>query len=199
MMTAGAKYKRLIARCALRPLKSEADLDIALEVAEALFLRVSALDEDEADYLKVLSDLIGAYEDVHYPIEGHSTPAEMLCWLMEVNDMKQVDLAKLLGVTSGRASEIANGVRDLSKAQILMVAQRFNVRADMFLSKKPKAARKVAKATKPSKEKTKMVVASKYTKSMAKPFSSRGVAETIGSKSTRPKKARSQSAKPKAK
>jgi antitoxin component HigA of HigAB toxin-antitoxin module len=199
MMTAGAKYKKLIARCALRPLKSEEDLDIALEVAEALFLRVSSLDEDEADYLKVLSDLIGAYEDVHYPIEGDSTPAEILSWLMEVNDMKQVDLAKLLGVTSGRASEIANGVRDLSKAQILMVSQRFNVRADMFLSKEPKAARKISKEPKRSKVKAKPATISKYTKSMAKSSDSRGVAETIGPKSTRPKKAGLQSTKRRAK
>ncbi len=138
MMTAGAKCNKLIEQCALRPLRSEADLDAALKVAEKLYLNLKSLTKEESDYLEVLSDLIGNYEDEHHrlPDDKESTPAELLRWLMEVNGMKQVDLAKVLGVSTGRASEIDNGVRDLSKAQISAVADHFHVRADMFLSKK---------------------------------------------------------------
>jgi HTH-type transcriptional regulator / antitoxin HigA len=182
MITAGAIYKKLIDRCALRPLRSEGDLDVALEVAESLYLRLESLIEEESDYLEVLSDLIGQYEAVHYPADYSSiTPASMLRWLMEVNGMKQVDLAKVLGVSSGRASEIANGVRDMSKAQILLLAERFNVRADTFLVKNKKAASPVTKSKK------KKGVVGRYTSAMAK-ASARGVAETAGPKVSKLKK-----------
>jgi HTH-type transcriptional regulator/antitoxin HigA len=140
MITSGAKYKGLIDRCALRPLASEEDLDTALEVTKELMERLNSLEEEEKDYLKVLGNLIEEYEALHHALddEPEGTPAEMLRWLMEVNGLKQVDLCQLLGVTSGRASEIANGVRDMSKNQILILAERFNVTPGMFLSRKPK-------------------------------------------------------------
>jgi HTH-type transcriptional regulator/antitoxin HigA len=140
MLTAGKKYKELIERLALRPLKSEEDLDGALKVSEELFLRMDTLAEEEADYLKVLGNLIEEYEDVHHALhqDPEATPAEMLRWLMEINELKQVDLCELLGVQSGRASEIANGVREMSKNQILILSERFNVTPGMFLSRKLK-------------------------------------------------------------
>jgi HTH-type transcriptional regulator / antitoxin HigA len=138
MITAGAKYKLLIDRCALRPLASEEDLDAALKVSQELFERLNSLEEEEKDYLKVLGSLIEAYESVHHKLddEPEGTPAEMLRWLMEVNGLKQADLCRLIGVTSGRASEIANGVRDMSKRQIMILAEHFHVTPGMFLSKK---------------------------------------------------------------
>jgi HTH-type transcriptional regulator / antitoxin HigA len=139
MITSGAKYKLLIDRCALRPLASEEDLDTALEVSQELFERLNSLEEEEKDYLKVLGSLIETYESVHHKLddEPEGTPAEMLRWLMDVNGLKQTDLCTLLGVTSGRASEIANGVRDMSKKQILILAEHFHVTPGMFLSKTP--------------------------------------------------------------
>ncbi len=139
MITSGVKYKELIERCALRPLASEEDLDAALDMQLELMNRLNSLEEEEKDYLKVLGNLIEAYEAVHHNLDDipDGTPAEMLRWLMQINGMKQVDLCELLHITSGRASEIANGIRDMSKSQILILAQRFNVNPGMFLSKTP--------------------------------------------------------------
>ena len=147
MITSGAKYKLLIDRCALRPLASEEDLDAALEVSQELFERLGALEEEEKDYLKVLGSLIQAYEAVHHNLDDipEGTPAEMLRWLMEVNDLKQVFLCNLLGVSSGRASEIANGVREMSKNQILTLAEHFHVTPGLFLAKKPPAQKPPAR------------------------------------------------------
>ena len=137
MITAGKKYKKLIDRCALRPLTSDADLEVALSVSQQLLDRIDLLDNEEKDYLSVLGDLIEAYETERYPIPeaGSIPPAEMLRWLMEENNFKQVDLAPVLGVTSGRMSELVNGHRDLSKSQIMKLADFFKVQPGLFMSR----------------------------------------------------------------
>jgi len=137
MITAGRKYKKLIDRCALRPLTSEADLDVALAVSESLFKRLDELEVEEEDYLNLLGQLIETYEKQHHalPDTEDNSPADMLRWLMDVNGQKQVDLAAVLGVSSGRMSELANGHRDFSKSQITKLARHFNVGPGLFLPK----------------------------------------------------------------
>jgi len=127
-------YKALVERLELRPIKNEKELEAALAMAEELFLKLVELNEDEQDYLKVLSDLITAYENAVYgdfPKAG--TPIENLKFLMEENDIKQSDLARLLNVTSSRAGELLSGARDLTKSHVSILAQRFKVDAALFL------------------------------------------------------------------
>jgi HTH-type transcriptional regulator/antitoxin HigA len=130
------KYKALIERFPLRRIRSDSELDSAHVVAEELFLRLDYLDQDESDYLDVLSSLIKNYESKDHPLPGKPvSPCEMLKYLMEINGIKQVDLAKILGVSSGRASELVDGTRELSKAQISILSERFHVSANLFLAK----------------------------------------------------------------
>jgi len=137
MITAGKKYKKLIERCALRPLTSDADLEVALAVSEELIGRLDLLEKEERDYFTILGDIIEAYETERYPVPeaGSFAPSEMLRWLMDENNLKQVDLALVLGVTSGRISELVNGHRDLSKSQIMKLADYFKVQPGLFMPK----------------------------------------------------------------
>jgi HTH-type transcriptional regulator/antitoxin HigA len=131
-------YKALIKRLELRPIKSEASYDAALEIAEELLLKLPNLNEDEEDYLKILSDLIGEYENIHHALSpSTTTPLENLKYLMNQNSLKQADLAKLLKVSSGRASEIWNGHRELSKTNVAILAEHFCVNASLFLPRIP--------------------------------------------------------------
>ncbi len=130
-----SSYVSLTARFPLRPIKSEEELDAALSLASELYLKINTLDCDEEDYLDVLSTLISQYEKVHHARDSKFTPLEHVKYLFEVNQLKQSDLAKLLSLPSGRASEIWNGRRDLTKTHIAVLAERFSVNATLFLPK----------------------------------------------------------------
>lgn len=56
------KYRALIERFALVPIKNDAHLDEAHQVAQSLMLREAPLVDGEAEYLEVLLDEIAIYE-----------------------------------------------------------------------------------------------------------------------------------------
>lgn len=131
---AGKKYKALIERFALRPIRSREGLSAANLVAGELIRSYSKLDEEERDYFAVLTSLISQYESANIPLPiSRATPLDYLKYLMEENSLKQADLAKILGVSSGRASEICNGHRELTKTHVALLARRFCVNASVFL------------------------------------------------------------------
>ena len=55
-------YLKLIRRFPLRPIRSDADLDRAIAMVDALAARIKDLTPDERDYLDVLADLVEKYE-----------------------------------------------------------------------------------------------------------------------------------------
>lgn len=61
-------YLELVLKKALRPIRSEEELDHATEVMDGLTDRFDSLSQEERDYLDVLSDLVHAYEKKHHPI-----------------------------------------------------------------------------------------------------------------------------------
>lgn len=83
-----------------------------------------------ADVLDFLSDQIKAYEDEHVVIP-EAEPKEVLRFLMEQQGLKQEDLSDC--APQGRISDILAGKRSISKDQAKRFAQRFHVRADVFL------------------------------------------------------------------
>jgi HTH-type transcriptional regulator/antitoxin HigA len=79
----------------------------------------------EEKYAELLTVLIEAYEDKQYPIRAAS-PAEVLLELMAANNLKQKDLAPLLGSES-IVSEVLSRKRELNKRHIEKLSQRFKV------------------------------------------------------------------------
>ncbi len=79
----------------------------------------------------MLALLITSYEDRTYPISD-SSPAEILKFLMEQHNLKQVDLVEIFGNKSV-VSEVLNGKRPFSKAHIRRVSERFHVSPELFL------------------------------------------------------------------
>jgi HTH-type transcriptional regulator/antitoxin HigA len=87
----------LVSAFPLATVQSDAHLAEAQEVMDRL-LAQGKLDHGEALYLDALSELVAAYEDVHYAIEPASD-ADMLRHLMEAK-----------GVTQAQVSVLAAGV-----------------------------------------------------------------------------------------
>jgi len=91
--------------------------------------------EDEshplAEVLDYLADQVKAFEDEQFQIPLAS-PGEVLRFLMDQHGLKQEDLSDC--APQGRISDMASGKRAISKEIAKRLAQRFNVRADLFLS-----------------------------------------------------------------
>jgi HTH-type transcriptional regulator/antitoxin HigA len=84
----------------------------------------------EKDFAELLTVLIEAYEDEHYPVRS-ARPVEVLVELMEANNLKQKDLAPLLGSESV-VSEVLRGKRELNKHHIERLSKRFQVSPAVF-------------------------------------------------------------------
>ena len=88
------------------------------------------LSAEERDFAELLTVLIEAYEEEHFPIRAAS-PVEVLVELMEANNLKQKDLAPFLGSESV-VSEVLRGKRELNKYHIERLSRRFRVSPAVF-------------------------------------------------------------------
>ncbi len=109
----------------VRPILNDADLEWALAEVEQYFDNEPKRGTAEADRFLVLSILIEAYEDEHYPIE-QSDPIDVIRSILVENDMKQADLAQYVG-TQARASEIMNRKRPLTLAMIRRISEGLHI------------------------------------------------------------------------
>jgi HTH-type transcriptional regulator/antitoxin HigA len=97
----------------IRPIRSDADHDAALDLAEKLMQKGDARSLDDLD---ILQTLIDRWERQHHALEA-ATPAEAIRFRMDQSGMKPRDLIPLLGSKS-RVSEIINGQRQPTVDQI---------------------------------------------------------------------------------
>lgn len=117
-------------RFPLRPIRNEAEYDLAAHVLDSLVLR--ELSPGEADYLDVLTLLVEAYDDDGDPAaHTESSPAELLRALVEHRGITTTALGRVIG-SKGVASELLNGKREPSKAQIRKLAEYFRVEPGAF-------------------------------------------------------------------
>jgi HTH-type transcriptional regulator/antitoxin HigA len=84
----------------------------------------------ERNFAELLTLLIEAYEEKHYPIRS-AAPLEVLQELMTANDLRQKDLAPLFGSES-IVSEVLSGKRWLNKRHIEKLSRRFKVSPELF-------------------------------------------------------------------
>ena len=102
----------------LKPIKSEADYQQALEEMERLW---DAEEGTEAfDQLEVLATLIEAYEDKTTPIQNPD-PVQAILFRMEQEGLNNADMEEYLGSKS-KVSEVLNYKRPLSINMIRRLA-----------------------------------------------------------------------------
>jgi HTH-type transcriptional regulator / antitoxin HigA len=123
-------YMELIRRFPLKPIKGDEAHARAVEVIGELLGR--DLDEGASDYLDTLLMLVNSYEDRHHtPTGTELTPRQALRAIMEFNNLTQADVGRIIGSESA-VSMFLKGERDLSKAQIKALVERFRVDASLF-------------------------------------------------------------------
>jgi HTH-type transcriptional regulator/antitoxin HigA len=110
--------------------------DIGYRNTQEIIDRLTSLPKltaGQAEYLETLTILFEAYENEHERIEtSHLSPLDMLRFLLESNGMSGSDLGRLLG-NRELGPKILNGSRQLSKAHIRRLSERFKVDAGLFL------------------------------------------------------------------
>jgi HTH-type transcriptional regulator/antitoxin HigA len=99
---------------AIRPIRTEADYNWALAEIEQYFDKEPALGSLESDRFEILSTLIEAYEEQHWPVDP-ADPVDAIVYAMNIAGRSQADLAELLGSRS-RASEVLRRKRPLTMA-----------------------------------------------------------------------------------
>jgi len=82
--------------------------------------------------LDELSDQIANYEETQFPFEP-SNLKEMIELRMYQRKLKQKDLAKILGTTPSRISEILSGKRGLTMELAKGMYQKLNIDAELIL------------------------------------------------------------------
>ena len=123
-------YGRLLSESQPRVIHDEPEYDRALEIVDALMSK-NDLTPEETELLQLWAILIEDYEEQNHPMP-EATPHEVLLHLMEVKEIRQVDLTGVLG-SKGVVSEVVNGKRSISKAQAKALGEFFKVNPSLFI------------------------------------------------------------------
>lgn len=127
----GDAYLKLIRAFPLRPLRSDADLDAAVAMVDALTDQ-EGLSPDAHDYLDVLARLIADYEDEHDPLPEMSG-IEALRYLIEENGLSRSQLSRETGIAVTTLSEVLSGKRGISPKLRGRLAAYFSVDVALFV------------------------------------------------------------------
>jgi HTH-type transcriptional regulator / antitoxin HigA len=122
--------RSLLQRFPLLPIRSDAELDEAVQMVDSLLDR-SDLAAEEQDYLDVLGDLVERYESEAHPTIPLSD-AEMLGHLIEAKGGSQSDLSAATGMADSTISEVLKGKRRLNRSHSGKLAKYFGVSPDTF-------------------------------------------------------------------
>ncbi len=113
----------------IKPIKTESDYKEAL--AEIERLMGAELNTSEGDKLDVLTTLVEAYEEKHYPIDPPD-PIEAIIHQMESQGITRKDLERYLG-NRARVSEILNRKRSLSINMIRNLEEGLGISAEILI------------------------------------------------------------------
>jgi len=125
--------RRVAKRMNVRPIRTEADYNWALKEIEPYFEREPKPRSPEADRFDVLSTLIAAYEEEHWPIDPPDA-VEAIRFRMDQLGLRQADLARLIGSRS-RASEIMRRKRPLTLEHAWRLHKEWRIPAEALLKR----------------------------------------------------------------
>lgn len=114
-----------------RVITSEAQYDKYVSVLHSLVLERNHT-TGTRHYIELLTVLIEAWDNAHHAIEN-AAPVEVLQTLMAANNLRQKDLAGMLG-TESIVSEVLKGKRKLTVEHIARLSKRFKVSPAVFFA-----------------------------------------------------------------
>lgn len=113
----------------VRPIKTKKDYTQTLKAIEGLMN--AKRNTPEGDTLDVLVTLVQAYEEKHFPIKAPNA-VELVKFLMEQNNLRQIDLAKHFG-NRQRVSEFLKYKRRPTMDTVWSLHKTFNAPLDSLV------------------------------------------------------------------
>lgn len=113
----------------LKPIRSEADYEVAIAEVERLWGAKSGT--PEGDRLDILATLVDVYEARQYPIDPPD-PIEAIKFRMEQLGLSRKDLEPMIG-TRTRVAEVMNRRRSLSIGMIRRLHDGLGIAADVLI------------------------------------------------------------------
>lgn len=113
----------------VRPIRSEADYDAALERIDTLMGAKPG--SAEGDELDVLVTLLDAYEEKRFPMDAPD-PVTAIQFRMEQQGLTRKDLEPMIG-SRARVSEVMTGKRGLTLAMVRRVRSGLGISADLLV------------------------------------------------------------------
>jgi HTH-type transcriptional regulator / antitoxin HigA len=116
----------------IRPLRSEADYDAALDQIERYFENEPKPGTPAADRFDVLALIVEDYERKRWPIEPPDA-IDAIRYRMETGGHTQADLGRLLG-SRQRASDILTGKRPLTMRMAWKLRREWDIPAEALIA-----------------------------------------------------------------
>ena len=113
----------------LKPIKTEADHEAALLEIERLWAAEEG--SPEGDRLDILTTLVEAFEETHFPM-NMPDPIEAIKFRLEQQGEDQKALIGIIGNRT-RVYEVLRGDRPLSLAMIRRLHERFQIPAEVLI------------------------------------------------------------------
>lgn len=115
----------------IRPIKTEADYDVALEEIEEMMGQTEP-NTPEHDKLDLLITMVDAYEEIQFPLGEYSDPISIIEFVMDQMALSRKDLETYIGPRQ-RVWDVMERRRPLSLAMIRRLSQGLNIPADLLL------------------------------------------------------------------
>jgi HTH-type transcriptional regulator/antitoxin HigA len=115
----------------IKPIRTEADYKAALKEISALMEHDPELGTTEGDRLDILSTLVEAYENRHFPMDL-ADPVEAILFRMDQQGLKPKDLEPMIGQRN-RVYEILNRKRPLTMAMVWRLHRDLGIPAESLI------------------------------------------------------------------
>jgi len=116
----------------IRPIRTEAEYDEALEEIERCFEKEPKPGTAEADRFDLLALIVEDYERKRWPIEQPET-IDAIRYRMETSGYTQADLGRLLG-SRQRASDVLTRKRGLTMKMARKLLREWNIPAEALIA-----------------------------------------------------------------
>lgn len=109
-------------------IKTPAQHETALKRVSFLMGAVEAFSAE----LEALSALVWDYEQKHFPVDA-PTAVDAIRFRMEQTGITQAKLARMIGLSSSKVSEMLSGKRGISKATIVKINKTLGIPVDILM------------------------------------------------------------------
>jgi antitoxin component HigA of HigAB toxin-antitoxin module len=124
-------YDKLCRAYLPRPIHDNVGWENTMEIIDVL--TGLPLNEDQEDYLHILSEQVEEYENENVKPAPKFNALEMLRTVCQETHTSQTELAKVLGVSEGLVSLMFRGQRPITLEHAKTLGHHFGVGAELFL------------------------------------------------------------------